>query len=304
MIKTNLLHPWFITGLIDAEGSFGVAIIKDDSRSSGFAISIFLEMGLNFKDKDLLLRIKNTLGVGNIYHNKSDNTFKWKVSNLSDISNVILPFLNKYSLVTQKRADYEIFTQIAKLLENKQHMNCKGLQDIVNLKASLNLGLKDKNKTYFPNTIPVPKHTVPFKGIPDSFWLAGFAEGEACFYLSIYKSLKSKLGYAVQLVFKITQHNRDNELLKGISEYLACGRVENRKTNASDFTVNSFKSFEEKIIPFFTNYPLQGSKLLNFQDFKEVVGIMKDKGHLNKKGLQKINLIKSNMNFGREENKE
>jgi len=97
-------------------------------------------MGLNFKDKDLLLRIKNTLGVGNIYHNKSDNTFKWKVSNISDISNVIIPFFNKYPLVTQKRADFNIFTQIAKLLENKQHMNCKGLQDIVNLKASLNLG--------------------------------------------------------------------------------------------------------------------------------------------------------------------
>ncbi|CBX90008.1 hypothetical protein LEMA_P124260.1 [Plenodomus lingam JN3] len=174
MIKTNLLHPWFITGLIDAEGSFGVVIIKDDSRYSGFAISIFLEMGLNFKDKDLLLRIKNTFGVG----------------------------------------------------------------------------------------------------------------------------------YAVQLVFKITQHNRDNELLKGISEYFACGRIENRKTNASDFTVNSFKSFEEKIIPFFTKYPLQGSKLLNFQDFKEVVEIMKEKGHLTEKGLQKINLIKANMNYGREENKE
>ena len=304
MFKTNLIHPWTITGLIDAEGSFGVVIIKDDSRSSGFAISIFLEMGLNFKDKDLLLRIKNTLGVGNIYHNKNDNTFKWKVSNVSDISNVIIPYLNKYPLVTQKRADFEIFTRITKMLENKEHMNCKGLQDIVNLKDSLNLGLSEKLKTYFPNTLPVPKLAVPFRGIPDPFWLSGFAEGEACFYISTYKSLKSKLGYAVQLVFKITQHNRDNELLKGISEYFACGRIENRKTNASDFTVNSFKSFEEKIIPFFIKYPLQGSKLLNFQDFKEVVEIMKEKGHLNEKGLQKINLIKANMNYGREENKE
>jgi len=300
MIKTNLLHLWTITGLIDAEGSFGVVIIKDDSRSSGFALSIFLEMGLNFKDKDLLLRIKNTLGVGNIYYNKSDNTYKWKVSNVSDISNVIIPYLNKYPLVTQKRADFEIFAQIVDMLKNKDHMNCKGLQEIVNLKASLNLGLSENLKTYFPYTLPIPKLAVPFKGIPDPLWLTGFAEGEACFYISTYKSLKSKLGYAVQLVFKITQHSRDNELLKGISEYFACGRIENRKTNASDFTVNSFKSFEEKIIPFFIKYPLKGSKLLNFQDFKEVVEIMKEKGHLNEKGLQKIYQIKANMNYGRE----
>jgi len=107
---------------------------------------------------------------------------------------------------------------------------------------------------------------------------------------------------AVQLVFKITQHSRDIELLKGIADYFSCGRVENRKTNACDFTVNSFKSFEEKIIPFFLKYPLQGSKLLNFQDFKKVMDIMKVKGHLTQEGLDEIIQIKANMNQGRDKN--
>jgi hypothetical protein len=89
--------------------------------------------------------------------------------------------------------------------------------------------------------------------------LAGFSEGESCFYISIYKSERSRLGFAVQLVFKITQHSRDIELLKSISNYLGCGRVEKRRSEACDFTVTSLKSFDEKIIPFFLENPLYGS---------------------------------------------
>ena len=169
----------------------------------------------------------------------------------------------------------------------------------MNLKASLNLGITDNLKTLFPNTIAAPKLKVSFGGIPYPNWLSGFAEGEACFYVSIYKSLKSRSGLAVQLVFKITQHYRDKELLRGIAEYFNCGRIEKRKTEACDFTVNSLKDLHDKIIPFFRMFPLQGSKLLNFQDFNKIVNILKIKGHLTKKGLQKIKNIKATMNTGR-----
>lgn len=297
--KFNLLNPWALTGIIDAEGSFGVVVVKDKTRSSGFVITVFLEVGLNVVDKDLLERIKATLGVGNIYFKSSDNTYRWKVSNINDLFNVIIPHFIKYPLVTQKRADFELFTKIVEILKNKGHIESKGLQQIVNLKASLNLGLSDNLKKDFPDTVMVPRSQIRFEGIPDPNWLAGFASGEACFFISIYKSLKSKLGFAVQLVFKITQHSRDRELLKGIVDYLSCGRVENRKGEACDFTVNSFKSFDEIIIPFFTKYPIEGSKLLNFQDFKSVVEIMKVKGHLTTEGMEKIKQLKANMNQGR-----
>jgi hypothetical protein len=46
-------------------------------------------------------------------------------------------------------------------------------------------------------------------------------------------------------------------------------------------------------------YPLQGSKLLNFKDFKKVVEIVKVKEHLTEQGINKIKEIKSNMNEGR-----
>ena len=38
-----------------------------------------------------------------------------------------------------------------------QHLLAEGLQDIVNLRASINLGLSEDLKTAFPNTIPVSR---------------------------------------------------------------------------------------------------------------------------------------------------
>jgi LAGLIDADG DNA endonuclease family protein len=295
------IHPWTLTGLIDAEGSLGVSIVKDTTRKSNYVITLFLEIGLNVKDKTLLERIQTTLGVGNIYYISNDNTYKWKVSNINQLSNVIIPHLTIYPLLTQKRADFELFVKIIEIIKRKEHISFNGLQEIVNLKASLNLGLTDSLKSSFPNTVAVPRPKVIFKGIPDPNWLMGFAEGEAYFFTSIYKSLKSKLGLAVQLVFKITQHSRDIELLKGIEKFFACGRVEKRSTDACDFTVNSLKDFDNKIVPFFLKYPLQGSKLENFKDFNKIVQIMKVKGHLKREGLETIKSIKVGMNTGRKE---
>lgn len=50
----NNMDPWFLTGLIDAEGSLGVNITKDITRKSGYVITIFFEIALNMNDKFIL----------------------------------------------------------------------------------------------------------------------------------------------------------------------------------------------------------------------------------------------------------
>ena len=296
------LNHWFITGLADAESSFVVNIIKDNTRVTGYIIQTSFELGLNYKDKALLENIKHTLGVGNIYYNSNDKTYKFKVSNINELINVIIPHFKKYYLITQKHIDFELFSNIVTMVKNKEHLTIQGLQKIVNLKVTLNLGLSDNLKKNFPETKIMEKDIYNVINIPDSNWISGFSEGESCFYISIYKSEKSKLGSAVQLVFKITQHIRDIKLLKSISNYLDCGRVEKRKSEACDFTVTSFKSFEEKIIPFFLINPLYGSKSLELEAFKKAFLIIKNKEHLKEQGLEELKKIKNSMNTNRQNN--
>jgi len=54
--------------------------------------------------------------------------------------------------------------------------------------------------------------------------VAGFTSGEGCFHPSggITKS-RNKVGIGVELVFQITQHTRDEELLKNLITYFECG---------------------------------------------------------------------------------
>lgn len=46
--------------------------------------------------------------------------------------------LKDYPLLTQKAADLKLFIQIVKLLSERAHLNKAGLEQIVNIKASLN----------------------------------------------------------------------------------------------------------------------------------------------------------------------
>lgn len=202
-------------------------------------------------------------------------------------------------MFSQKRGDFILFCKVIDLIKNKEHLTLNGLMKIINIKAAMNLGLSEKLKKEFPGYLSVQRPELGLSNI-NKRWLSGFIEGEACFFVSIYNSPKSKLGKAVQLVFKITQHIRDLLLIESVRELLNCGRVEIRKSNeACDFTVTSIKEVENYIIPFFNEYPLIGQKLNNYEDFKLIFNMMKTKDHLTEEGLSKIIEIKNKMNTNR-----
>ncbi len=294
-----LVNPWFITGLVDAEGSFIVHVVKDESRKLGYFVLASFELALNVKDRLLLNLLQETMGnAGNIYYNPQDDTYKYRVSNTEGLINFVIPHFQKYPLLTQKRVDFELFVKIIKIIDVKEHLTLKGLQEIVNLKAALNLGLSRKFLETF-KVAPVERPKFKPTSISDPAWLAGFCEGESCFYINIGKSPKSKTGWAVQLVFKITQHSRDIQLLQLINNFLDCGRIEKRAGFAADFTVTSIRDIGGKILTFFNKYPLLGSKLLNLKDFNEAFKIMEAKDHLTEEGLNRIRVIKAGMNTGR-----
>ena len=161
----------------------------------------------------------------------------------------------------------------------------------------MNLGLSDKLKIAFPNTIPVIRPLVNLNEIRNPHWLAGFVDGEGCFSNLVIKKPGLDEIKTIVLEFKVTQHTRDNKLLESLVKYLDCGNIYYLKgINALDFKVRAFKDIDEKIIPFFIYYPLHGVKLLNYFDFVKAAEIIQTKGHLTEKGLSDILLFKGKMN--------
>ena len=181
----------------------------------------------------------------------------------------------------------------------KEHLTSKGLLDIVSLKASLNLGIPDVLKKAFPNIVPKDRPVVECNGIQSPHWLAGFADGESCFFVEKCVSKTHSSGYQVRLKFILSQDIRDVALLNLLNNYLNCGKVIVDSKGMSRYVVRKYSDIALTIIPLFAKYPLQSSKLADYKDFCEVAKIIDSKAHLTKEGLEHIDLIKSGMNRGR-----
>ena len=211
---------------------------------------------------------------------------------------VILNHFDKYPLITQKWADFQLFKKVIMLIRNKEHLTLEGLRKIVAIKASINRGLSDELEVFFTGITPVQRPNVSHSHIKDPNWLAGFANGEGCFFVSMFNSSTTKLGKAVQLVFQLTQHNRDELLLRYFIEFFNSGNVF-KNGDSYVFKITKFSELDEKIVPFFKNYPILAAKSKDFNDWLQVFDLMKNKAHLTKEGLEKIKYIKAGMNTGR-----
>ena len=100
-----------------------------------------------------------------------------------------------------------------------EHLTLEGLRKIIAIKAAINLGLSEKLQLAFPNVVAVERPIVIDKKISDPNWLAGFTSAEGCYYINIFKSKSSKIGEAVKLKFQITQHGRNELLMKSFIKY-------------------------------------------------------------------------------------
>lgn len=290
--QNSNLHPYFITGFVDGEGCFFINIRPRPNRKKGYAVELLFKITLSFKDKLLLERIKNYFGVGTLL--SQGNLVSYNVRSLNDIQTIVNHF-DKYPLITQKWSDYQLFKQVFELMKQKQHLNSEGLNQIVAIKAVSNNGLSEKLKILFPKTIPAVRPSVKSQIIPDPYWVAGFVEGEANFYIKI--SSKNDVSFR----FLVTQHVRDMEVLKNLAIYLKCGYSVPRSNsvNHGDYIATKKEDLKCKIIPFFENFSLQGNKLKDFLDFKKAVELKCNCTSLTSENLAEILQIKQGMNQNR-----
>nr|YP_009568475.1 LAGLIDADG endonuclease [Drechslerella brochopaga]QBL02555.1 LAGLIDADG endonuclease [Drechslerella brochopaga]QCW06879.1 hypothetical protein [Drechslerella brochopaga] len=177
-------------------------------------------------------------------------------------------------------------------MHNKQHLVSKGLDKIISLKSSLNKGLTPLLISHFPNVCSVerPVRKNYFKNV-NPYWVTGFVEAEGCFFINVIKSNAYKTGYQIKLDFSIVQHSRDKILMEGFVNYFNSGAVYKNADHVT-YLASKFSDIQEKFIPFFQKYPLQGYKSLDYEKFCKVGELMNKKAHLTQEGIEEIINIK------------
>ena len=129
-------------------------------------------------------------------------------------------------------------------------------------------------------------------------YVVGFVDGEGCFSITLNKN-GARLP-EVRLIFEIELREDDLPILEKIAEVLGCGKIYRLEyaryakwSPHVKLKVSNFADISEKVIPFFTKYPLQAKKAVQFEKFCRVAEIIKRKEHLTEEGVQRIYKIKA-----------
>lgn len=298
--RSTIVNPGVWSGLIDGEGSFSIIISKSKVRALGWRAELKFQLGLHTKDLNLLCLLQQHLGgIGSIHLAKNRDMVNYSIDSIKDLNNLIL-YLDKYPLLTQKAADFLLLKKAVELVNNKAHLTLEGLEKIVNIKASMNLGLSDMLISEFPGYVPVERPVINNDNvILNPYWISGFVSAEGNFDVRV-PSTNSKLGYRVQLRFRISQHSRDLILMQKIVEYLGSGKIYKYAGKSSiSLTIVDFKDITNILVPFFDENPIIGIKLHDYLDWCKIHSLMLNRSHLTVEGINSIRKIKSGMNTGR-----
>nr|YP_009574380.1 hypothetical protein [Arthrobotrys musiformis]QBM31498.1 hypothetical protein [Arthrobotrys musiformis]QBM31572.1 hypothetical protein [Arthrobotrys musiformis]QBM31648.1 hypothetical protein [Arthrobotrys musiformis] len=87
----------------------------------------------------------------------------------------------------------------------------------------------------------------------------------------------------LKLIFQLTQHIRDEQLIKQLIEYFDCGFFV--KHNNAYFR-EKFSDIENKIIPFFLKNPVKRVKFLDYKYWCQAAELIKNKAHLTEKWVR------------------
>ena len=132
-------------------------------------------------------------------------------------------------------------------------------------------------------------------------YLAGFADGEGCFYVGVHPTPNVTLGLQVIPEFHVSQNGERISVLQLFVEVLGCGAIKrNASPSSRDKTyvlvVKRHNDLYEKVLPFFERFPLRSEKQQEFLKFAQVVEMMHRKEHLTTDGLKQISEIAFSMN--------
>src|SRR3989339_315587 len=140
--RQQTIHPWYISGFVDGEGSFHIAFCKDKNMKTNLKVIPEFHISQNDHSVRVLENIQNYLHCGHIKENhhgrKNDQTFVYVVRNRIDLSEKIIPFFQKYHLRTQKAKDFEKFAKIVQKMNTGYHTSIVGAKEIINLAYTMN----------------------------------------------------------------------------------------------------------------------------------------------------------------------
>ena len=141
-----MLHPQYVVGLVDGEGSFTV-YARNPTEAKQRKRRVLVEprffLKLQEEDKETLEELQMFFGCGKVYFQKDarrnhKQCYRYEVTKRSDLVEKIIPFFKRNPLRFQsKRDDFEIFCEIMELVLQGKHLTREGQEMIYRMKQQM-----------------------------------------------------------------------------------------------------------------------------------------------------------------------
>jgi hypothetical protein len=110
------LHPWYVTGLVEGEGSFTYS-------RSGKQLAVYFTMK---RELTLLEDLRSFFGgIGTIYGH--GGTTSWRVTHRHDLARLVVHF-DRYPLRTKKADSYAVWREMVLLKQQFRKVDRDGLE--------------------------------------------------------------------------------------------------------------------------------------------------------------------------------
>lgn len=268
--KTSILTKeefgFWLSGFIDAEGNFQVYLDRKYIR-------VLFRIVLHVDDIKTLAcapalrwlgvpqareKIRDYLKTGTV--RISGNSCIYSIYKVEEIINILIPFLDQYTLITTKYLDFLDFKNVANLIiRNSSSISEHSKSNIVNIIAQMN-----STRTIYDISLIPSKNIKPF-------WLLGFIEGEG----EGTFGFKNLVPY-----FQIGQHGRSLMVLENIKLYLESipkvtifskfettlnfSKTLHKDTNVYVISLSNIDALHDYLVPFLLSMPFQTRKATDF----------------------------------------
>ena len=125
------IDPWYISGFVDGEGSFLVSFSKRQNMAMGVEVRPSFTVSQHERNKEVVCQLQRFFHCGSVRFNTRDQTCKFEVRSLSDLTNRVIPHFEAYPLLTSKQKDFESLRHVCHLMVHKAHLTHNGIEQII-----------------------------------------------------------------------------------------------------------------------------------------------------------------------------
>ena len=146
-LSSEEARRWFVAGVVEGEGSWGLSVKKHPTHSLGFYVQPEFFVYQHRVRRPLLEMVQEVFACGRIFPKIGNpDVLVFAIQSRPLISERVLPFMRRYMTFSSRRADLDLFETALHLFDEGFHREPYGLATIVEIAYAMNMNGKQRKR--------------------------------------------------------------------------------------------------------------------------------------------------------------